>query len=253
MTATVSRICRYPVKGMNAETLSSVVLAPGAGLPHDRRFAIAHATSGFDPAAPSWQPKGNFVTLMRSERLAQLDARFDPDTGALTILRAGKQVVRADITVPLGRTIVDQFLSAFLGDDARGKARLIEVPGRMLSDVPENRVSVIGLASVADLERVVRAPVDLLRFRANLYLDGTPAWAELSWPGREIVAGEARLRIVGTIQRCAATNVNPATAVRDLNLPLSLQRGFGHVSMGVYAEVVEGGIIRSGSGVAAPA
>ncbi len=43
MTITVAEICRYPVKGLNAERLARVLLTPGEGLPHDRRFALAHA------------------------------------------------------------------------------------------------------------------------------------------------------------------------------------------------------------------
>jgi hypothetical protein len=41
--------------------------------------------------------------------------------------------------------------------------------------------------------------------------------------------------------------VNPATAERDLNIPAILQREFGHNCMGVYAEVIDGGEIATGS------
>ena len=58
--------------------------------------------------------------------------------------------------------------------------------------------------------------------------------------------GGARLRVARPIERCAATNVNPATAERDLNLPRALMRGFGHVHMGVYAAVTEGGEVAVG-------
>ena len=36
----------------------------------------------------------------------------------------------------------------------------------------------INLATVRDVERIVGAPVDPLRFRANLYFEGAEAWAE---------------------------------------------------------------------------
>jgi len=47
----------------------------------------------------------------------------------------------------------------------------------------------------------------------------------------------------GTLRtrRCAATNVNPATALRDENLPAALVRNFGHPDMGIYLEVLTDG------------
>ncbi len=64
--------------------------------------------------------------------------------------------------------------------------------------------------------------------------------------------GVARLRVIGRIERCAATNVNPETAARDMNIPLALKRGFGHVDMGVYAKVLTAGEITLGDRIVAP-
>jgi uncharacterized protein YcbX len=50
--------------------------------------------------------------------------------------------------------------------------------------------------------------------------------------------------------RCAATQVNPDTAQRDIDLPRELRQAFGHADMGVYAEIVAGGTVRQGDGVA---
>jgi uncharacterized protein YcbX len=246
MTVTIARICRYPVKGLNAEPLERVSLAPGEGLPHDRRFAVAHGSTRFDRKAPKWLPKTNFFMLMRDEKLALLHATFDPETSKLTIERAGKQVVSADPTDPVGRTLIAGFFSGYLAGSARGAPKLLEAEGHMFSDVPEKQVSIINLASVHDLERVVRKPVDPLRFRANLYIDGAPPWEEMSWAERGIRIGSAALRVERPIGRCAATNVDPQTAERDLNIPRALQAGFGHTHMGVYATVTEAGEIAQG-------
>jgi MOSC domain-containing protein YiiM len=43
--------------------------------------------------------------------------------------------------------------------------------------------------------------------------------------------------------------VNPTTAERDLNVPRALKRGFGHVNMGIYAEVTAGGEVAAGDSV----
>ena len=118
------------------------------------------------------------------------------------------------------------------------------------SDCEDELISIINLASVRDLERVVRAPVDPGRFRGNLYLEGAAAWQEMNWDGKTITIGEARLSVVGPIKRCAATNVDPETAARDLNIPLTLKRGFGHLQMGIYARVSEGGTVAVGKQLA---
>lgn len=246
MSITVNEICRYPVKGLNADRLDRVTLAPGEGLPHDRRFAIAHGSMQFDPKNPTWQPKTNFLMLMRDEKLAQLDARFDAEAGTLTIERDGKQVVRAEIASSLGKALIGQFFAGFMGDGLRGAPKVLEAEGHMFSDCRDKVVSIIGLASVRDLERVVRQPVDPQRFRGNLYIEGSGAWQEFEWIGRELAIGQARLKVEEPIERCAATNVDPKSAARDMNLPLSLQRGFGHVHMGIYARVIEGGDIATG-------
>ena len=137
MAVTLDEIRRYPIKGLNGESLPAVHLEAGEGIAHDRRFALAHAASRFDRSNPQWMPKRQFLQLMNDERLALLDARFDADSGYLTICRDGRQVARGDVTEPLGRTLVEQFLGAFIGSGSRGNPHIVEVPGAMLSDGPE--------------------------------------------------------------------------------------------------------------------
>ncbi|MGE5146325.1 MAG: MOSC domain-containing protein [Candidatus Eiseniibacteriota bacterium] len=249
MTISVVDICRYPVKGLNAESLDAVALEPDRRVPHDRRFALAPAASRFQATEPAWLPKSEFVTLLRAERLALLRARFEPATGHLTIERAGKQVARARATESVGRTILEQFFSAFFSAEAQGAVRLAEGDGFGYTDQSSPFVSIVNLASVRDLERVIGGPVDPLRFRANLYIDGAAPWAEFGWIDRALAIGGARLAVAKRNKRCGATNVDPATAERDLNILLALERGFGHTDMGVYARVTAGGGIARGEDV----
>ena len=92
--------------------------------------------------------------------------------------------------------------------------------------------------------------IEPIRFRANLYVDGWEPWVELDLVGKEITAGEARLAIAAPIERCAATNVNPMTARRDMNIPKDLMTQYGGNVMGVYARVIAGGALKLGDTVA---
>ncbi len=253
MPISVAGIYRYPLKGLSPEPLARVTLVPGVCLPHDRRFALARAATRFDAAQPAWQPKSNFFMLMRDEILAQLQTCFDEAGGMFTVERDGRMLLRARITDADGRAKIDAFFAEFLKDAPGGPPRVVEAPGHTFSDAKQKPdstthqyVSFVNLASVAELEKAVRVAVDPLRFRANVYLSGLPAWEEFRWIGSEIEAGKARLRVVSAITRCAATSVNPATARRDLNIPAILQQTFGHNTMGVYAEVVGGGEVAGG-------
>jgi uncharacterized protein len=259
MPATISAIYRYPVKGLSAEKLESVALTPGECLPYDRRFALALGSTMFDPQHPQWLPKTRFVMLMRDEKLALLQTLFDAESCVLTIAKNGRVLLHGLMTEPEGCRRVAEFYANFLGDAVKGPLRVVEAPGHAFADArrkpnatSEKYVSLISLASIAALETAMNAVIDPLRFRANVYFDGVAAWRELDWIGAEIGLGAARLRVVSPITRCAATQVNPATAERDLDIPAALDRNFGHINMGVYAEVISAGEIAIGDELVAP-
>jgi len=251
MTVTLARIYRYPVKGLTAEPLESVELEAGKTIAGDRRFALAHGATAAEGWHSGWHPKTAFLTLMRNPRLARLRSRYEEDTGVLVIERDGKPVARGAVTEPAGRAVIEGFFKAFLGEEVRGTPRLTEARDQPFTDTDAGLLSLVNLASVLDLERVARAPLDPLRFRANLYIDGAPAWREFTWVGRTLRLGEARLRVVERIERCAATEVDPETGTRDVNVSRALASGFGHVDLGVLAEVVRGGRVAADAALAA--
>ncbi len=252
MPVTLRRIYRYPVKGMSAEPLERVALEMRRRLPGDRRFAIAHGGSVGPETSATWRPRADFLMLARNERLALVEARYDEASGTLTLLRGGRPVARGNLGQGLGRTVIEQFFAAFMKTELRGAPKLVEATDGGFTDSREAWLSLINLASVRDLERVVRAPIDPLRFRANLYIDGPEPWRELDWVGRKVGIGGVRLRVMEQITRCAATNVDPATGARDLNIPLALRDGIGRGEMGIYAEVIIGGTVAAGEAVVPP-
>ena len=245
--ASVQRIYRYPVKGLSPESLATTVLAPGATVAADRLYAIENGPIGFDPAAPAYFPKIRFLMLMRNERLARLDTRFDAPTHTLVIHEGGREAARGDLRTPDGRKAIEDFFAAFCADELRGPPRVLHAPGHSFSDVARKVVSIINLASVAEVETLEGVPIDPLRFRANLYVEGWPAWSELDLVGATLSVGATvRLKVVKRIVRCAATDVQPGTGIRDTTIPQTLMRNLNHADCGIYAEVVAGGSIASG-------
>jgi len=237
----VEHIYRYPIKGFSAEAMEEVTLTPGQCLPHDREFALAQADSGFDPAAPVWMRKTNFACLMANARIAKLHTAYDSQTGQLAIRPPDGPALIADILSEAGRAQVEEYLTQFLGEEARGRLSFVEAPGYNFTDIPEKSVSIISLASLAALERAAGMRLDPIRFRANIYVSGGKEWGDFDLMGQEIQLGQVRLRVWKRIVRCPATEVNPDTAERDAKPPRTLREHFGHADLGVQAEVLEGG------------
>jgi uncharacterized protein YcbX len=252
--AKIEAIYRYPVKGLGPERLAIADLVAGRTMAGDRRYAIENGPSGFDPARPAYLPKNRFLMLMRNERLAELRTAFEDATHTLVVTAERREVARGDLRTPEGRAAIERFLAEFCADELRGPPKVLSAPGHSFSDVSRQVLSIINLASVAAIETIVGVPVHPLRFRANLYVEGWPAWGEFDLVGREIAIGRtARFKIVKRIERCAATNVDPDTGIRDLAIPHTLMRTFGHADCGVYGEVVAGSSIALGDAVVAPA
>jgi uncharacterized protein len=248
--ASVKNIYRYPVKGLSPEKLVSTVLAVGETVPADRLYAIENGPSGFDPRAPGYLPKQRFLMLMRNERLARIDARFEEASHTLALREGGREAARGDLRTPAGRAAIEDFFAHFCADELRGPPQVLHAAGHSFSDVAKKVVSIINLASVAAVETAIGAPVDPLRFRANLYVEGWAPWRELELLGRTLTVGsQARLKIVKRTARCAATEVEPGTGIRDLPIPRTLMQNFDHTDCGVYAEVVAAGRISAGDRV----
>ncbi len=251
--AQIDAIYRYPVKGFTPERLPQVTLSPRASLPLDRAYAVENGPSHFDPQKPQYFPKVRFLELMRNARLAALRTSFDEETHVLTIRYENRDAARGDLRTAEGRANIERFLAEYCADELRGPPRVLHAPGHSFSDVAKQVVSIINLASVADLENAAGAPVHPLRFRGNLHVTGWPAWREFDLLGSTIAIGrQARLKVVKRIVRCAATEVDPETAIRDLPIPRMLIDTYDHADCGVYAEVIEGGEIAAGDRIETP-
>ena len=245
----VERLYRYPVKGLTAEALEETEVEAGGAIPWDRAFALAQGDAPFDPAAPAWLPKTNFMCLRSNARIALLKSSFDPRHGRLTILAPDGTAVEANALDAAGRERIAAWLAAYLGPEARGTPRFHHVAGHVFGDQKLPVISLINEASRADFEARVEVRRHRRRFRANVYFSGAPAWEERGWIGRELMIGGARLRVARHTVRCPATEVNPETGVRDADPIAELKQLYGHADLGVHAEVVEGGRIGLGDSI----
>ena len=188
----IHAIYRYPVKGLSPEPLTRTRLAVGETLPADRLYAIENGPSGFDHAAPRYQPKQRYLMLMRNARLARLRTRIEDADRTLAIELDGREAARGDLQAPDGRATIERFFAEFCADELRGAPRVLYAPGFSFSDVARKVVSIINLASVAAIEDLLGVPVHPLRFRANLYVTGWPAWREFDLVGQDIAIGKRR-------------------------------------------------------------
>ena len=239
----VASIYRYPVKGLSAEPMTSVNLIAGETVPFDRAWAIENGPSGFDPAAQRALPKIHFLMLMRNERLAKLDTHFDDASRTLTVRRNGAIVAEGCLDREDGRRAIEAFFDDFEADELRGPTKLLAAPGFSFSDTSAKVVSLINLATVRAIGADINASVHPLRFRGNLYVEGLPAWEEFAWVGQRVAICDVIFEATKRVDRCAATNVDPETGARDLTIPASLLRAYGHADCGIYLKVATGGVV----------
>ena len=167
----------------------------------------------------------------------------------MSIQWEGREAARGDLRTKEGRLAIEAFFRRYMPKDLRGPPKVLSGAGHSFSDVAKKVVSIINLASVAEVENAAGAPVNPLRFRGNIYVAGWPAWHEFGVLDREIKIGGARLKPVKRIVRCAATEVDPDTGIRDLPVPRTLMDNFGHADCGIYAEVIAGGDVAEGDAI----
>jgi uncharacterized protein YcbX len=92
---------------------------------------------------------------------------------------------------------------------------------------------------------------DARRFRMTIAIDGVAAWEEHGWAGREIAVGDALLRGIDPVPRCAVTTRDPEQGTTDAPVlkALATLRGKQDVTFGLWCEVLVPGRVRVGDRV----
>jgi len=251
----VAWIAIAPVKSMALVRLDEARLEV-TGIPGDRAFAVV-------------DDRMRLVNGKRIGALVTIRPTWEPDTGDLALRFAEGHEVRGEVRLgdpteaiffqrprPV-RPVLGPWsdaLSAWAGQELRLVAPI--GPGAGIDRGPS-----VSLLSTSALDVLAAAeghelPVDGRRFRMTVGIEGTEPFAEDGWLGREVRVGDAVVRPLDHVGRCAVTTQDPDTGVPDFPTLKVLQRLRGHISSvdedlpcGVWAEVIGRGVVRLGDTV----
>lgn len=250
----IETLYRYPVKGLPGQPMTRISLTAGRPIVHDRRFAVCNGDIEFEDGNPHWVRRGNFLQVASNASMVTVSAEHRPEDDFLRLERDGEEIFAGRLSAPDAARRLESVLSTLVPtDELRGQPRLVEIPpksggeeGQAFADTPQPHISIINLGTVRAIGEIVGASLDERRFRGNIYIEAEP-WSEFEWVGRTLAIGDVRLQVASRIGRCAATNVNPASGVRDQNLPQALRKSLGHADCGIYTIVTNDGEIEVGA------
>jgi len=250
MSARITQLALAPVKGMRVAPVEALELGP-TGARGDRAFLVV------DPGDHALQ-----LTL-RTPRLLQIVPRWDGEALALafpdgSVVRAvpgpGAPAMTANYAGrPIRGRLVEGPFAAAISEHLGRTVELLRIDGgeRGADDAP---VTLMSAASLEALGPALEGGVpDARRFRMTIAIDGVAAWEEHGWAGREIAAGDARLRGIGPVPRCAVTTRDPEQGTTDAPVlkALATLRGKRDVTFGLWCEVLAPGRVRLGDPVRA--
>lgn len=247
MSATLARIVRHPIKAHGREEIGAVTLAPGACLPFDRHWAVAHDGTRFDPEFPAWTPCSSFQRGARTPAVMAIEARWDEEAGRLALSHPDLGEIAFDPDAEGERFLA--WVAPISGAGMFRPRALVSAPGRGMTDSDYPTVSVKSLSSLDALAARMGQPLSIHRFRGNLWVEGWAPWAEEGLVGRRLRVGGALLEVSERVGRCKATHADPLTGERDADVMAGLLALRGETAFGIYATVVEGGPIALGDAV----
>jgi uncharacterized protein YcbX len=221
-------VWRFPVKSMAGERLESAAL-DGRGLVGDREWAV-------------YDEEGRLASGKRTNRFRRMDEVFS--------LAARTVGDRVEVVLPDGRQVVagegaaDLALSDHFGEE-------VEVaPEADIAHQDAGQVSLVGTATLRELGALceLEGPVDPRHLRVNLVVETAEPFEEEGWLGREVRVGEVVLRLVERIERCRMVDLEQVglPALGGLLKVVGAER---EMCAGVYADVVEPGLLREGDRV----
>jgi len=224
MGFTISAINVYPVKGLKGIALEKA-RCTDRGIEHDRRWMVVDAEASFisqrehPKMATVWTDlEGDFLSLSAPDA-GSVEIPLDPPPAPTMQVRVWRSVVDA---IPASRE-ADWWLSEYL----EMPCRLVYMPdaserysnphyageGKRVGFADGYAYLLIGEGSLQDLNGRLAAKghpaLPMNRFRPNLVVAGSPAYAEDGW--RELRIGGAAFRGVKPCGRCQVTTTDQAS------------------------------------------
>lgn len=246
--AYLQSVYRYPVKGFAGQRLSGAALFPGEGLPFDRFLGVTNGSAAI--STTGWSSCQGFVRMTKNEGLPLFGIDFEDNAQGLVVTSPQGRSITVDLaSTPSIEHANTEIASWFPAAGAHPPQLARRHSDLGWWDYEDAAISIINVETIADLSRKAERKVDPLRFRANLYVAGLPAWSEWKLIGRRIRLGDAELEVIRPIDRCKATSVDPTTGDADINMPALLALQEGHIFCGMYARVVKHGRIRAGDAI----
>ena len=246
----IHELWQYPVKGLGGNQMPLAKLQQGGYFPNDRQFAISIGDEKTTTASDgTWFRKAHFLQLMSHELLAEYSCRYDDDAAnpKLELLHHGTICLSIDPAQPADCQRFENFFFTLLGSKLRGKPRLMTMKHQAYSDQSTALISIASNASLDAFAEATNTKPDSRRFRINIIVDGDTPFAEEGLIGTTLRCGDALLLVKEAVGRCAAINVDPATAKRNPEDYVRFMKAhFGHSNLGIFAKVINGGIIRVG-------
>jgi len=242
---TVESLWHFPVKGLEGACRDSVTLQAGRHFPDDRIFAVGNGHARHEQSPPGiWHKKAFFLQQMQFEQLAELNCAYDGTK--LSIHHRGRCVVSGDMDSDDDVAKIDAFFASLVGHQIPGAPHLMRVTDGSYADTKDALISLGGTASVASFGTATGTRPDQRRFRLNIMLNTETPFAENALVGKRVRLGDAELRIVAPVGRCAAIDVDPETAVRGPHYLPVMEQAFGHTDLGIFAEILTGGQVNTG-------
>ena len=244
----IESLWQYPIKGVGGNSISRINLLADHTLPGDRRYALSAGSLKAAQADDGvWLQKAHFLQLMRTEALAALNCQLDGDR--VTIYAAGTKGFEGNFAIPDDRTRCLNFIANFLQLPDPAMLRIHQIDKGAFTDQPEPLISIGGTASLAAFAAATHTETDVRRFRLNIMVATTTAFTENQWGGAKLKIGEAVVKIMDDVERCAAINVDPASAIRQPDHLAIMRQAFGHSYLGVFGRVIKSGIVQCGDKV----
>lgn len=247
MTGRLVSIQRHPLKSHGREALVEVRLRPGAALPWDRHWAVAHDAARIVDGA--WAACRNFSIGSKAPSLMAIDAELDEARAAITLHHPARPDLcfRPDDAEDAARFL--DWVRPLCPPDRARPARIVSVRDVAMTDTDYASVSILSLSSNHALGNAIGQDLSPLRWRGNLWLDGLDPWEERGWIGKRIRIGEVVFEVKEPIVRCLATTTNPETGARDADTLGALNALHQAQEFGVYAVVETAGTLRCGDRV----